>query len=241
MLVMLSHSNLHYGISLEELGARDAFSNFELLKKVKAPPPNKVRQAKIPKGQYLWVVAKAVKSFNVYQFDGVEWIKKLSFPMGYGKNLGNKQRLGDKKTPEGNYWVNNIFPGKRRGPRFGALVFSLNYPNAQDRLKGKTGGGIWIHGPNQSQRLSPTLGCLKVGNKDLLKLLKCEGPLPVVILPKDKLYTHPAGLDLKWLKVELPLWQQRFASTHFNNLKWRKGLYRKAKRFSDKLLLRKKT
>ena len=181
-------------------------------------------------GQWLWVVSKATRSLNVYYFTGKIWEKKKSFPIAYGEKEGNKQRLGDLKTPEGNYWVNNMIPGTARGKRYGALIFSLNFPNAQDKAEGKTGAGIWIHGPEFGEGLEATRGCIKLSNKHLLELLKnCRGPIPVKILGKDRLSMHPANLDIDWVAKEFPLWKSRYERHSFLTLDWRKEIYYKAR------------
>ncbi|MBD3224371.1 MAG: 2-dehydro-3-deoxyphosphooctonate aldolase [Caldithrix sp.] len=62
----------------------------------------------------------------------------------YGRQgLGPKLRQGDGKAPEGFYYVtpNRLNPLSRFH-----LSFNLGYPNSYDRLHGRTGGALMVHG-----------------------------------------------------------------------------------------------
>lgn len=58
--------------------------------------------------------------------------------------MGNKNKEGDLKTPVGLYEVLSkmVPPDTYYGP----YAFVLSYPNLYDRVRKKTGSGIWIHG-----------------------------------------------------------------------------------------------
>ena len=61
----------------------------------------------------------------------------------YSGGLGPKRRQGDRKSPEGFYFVT---PGRMNpGSRF-HLAFNLGYPNAFDRAHGRTGSALMVHG-----------------------------------------------------------------------------------------------
>lgn len=90
-----------------------------------------------------------------------------------GSSLGDKVQEGDKKTPEGIYFVENQVPKSRLTKLHGAAGFELNYPNSIDRIFKRTGSGIWIHGVDSETRLErrfDTLGCVALGNKDVVEL-----------------------------------------------------------------------
>ena len=85
---------------------------------------------------------------------------------------GDKLVRGDEKTPEGLYFVTGfISPGKLKGmygpevsKQYGTGAFPLSYPNLKDRLAGKTGGGIWLHGVSDERSEVVTKGCVAMEN-----------------------------------------------------------------------------
>lgn len=96
-----------------------------------------------------------------------------------------KQVEGDAKTPEGVYFVGNKPPNRSLPDLYGVGALTLNYPNALDKLRGKTGSGIWLHGTPQSEYSRPPLasdGCVVLSNSDMKRLqaLPVKGA-PIVI------------------------------------------------------------
>ena len=66
------------------------------------------------------------------------------FYISLGKNGVDKSREGDQKTPIGVY---NLLPMKDGLPDFyGPGAYPLSYPNEWDRVNGRNGHGIWLHG-----------------------------------------------------------------------------------------------
>src|SRR5581483_4000423 len=71
-------------------------------------------------------------------------------------------------------------------PEFGAGAMELNYPNLLDKMQGKTGRGIYLHGvPFNTYSRPPrdSDGCVTLANDDLVMLMNTV-PLhdtPVVI------------------------------------------------------------
>jgi murein L,D-transpeptidase YafK len=95
------------------------------------------------------------------------------FYISLGKNGIEKQREGDQKTPIGIY---TILALKGNLPDFyGPGAYSLSYPNEWDRLNGRNGHGIWLHGtPSDTYSRAPwaTDGCIVLTNEDLARLSK---------------------------------------------------------------------
>lgn len=92
--------------------------------------------------------------------------KEDSFKVLTGKMNGDKQEEGDKKTPIGIYKLtkklNNL------DPFYGPLAFVTSYPNLYDKIRGKNGSGIWIHGvPDDKSREKYTKGCIALENNDI--------------------------------------------------------------------------
>lgn len=98
-----------------------------------------------------------------------------------GKNAGDKKREGDLKTPIGIY----TFTEKKRtvDPFYGPMAFVTSYPNLYDRIRGKSGDGIWIHGVPFSGTRDPfTRGCIAINNDDLLQLDKNINPSNTLLI-----------------------------------------------------------
>ncbi len=168
-------------------------------------PPEKTAEIKIPNNIPLLVASKKRGEMFLYQFKNKEWKLVKSWPMLYGANEGNKQVEGDKKTPEGNYWITQIYPGPRVGELYGSLIFTLNFPNEKDLAAGKTGDGIWIHGNPFGKPMERTKGCLKLSNADMLDLFPhVNRATPVVVLSNTDSRTHPSEFDLAWVPKDYP-------------------------------------
>jgi len=86
-----------------------------------------------------------------------------------GKNSGDKVREGDQKTPVGIYKiVEKLSKDTNLDPFYGPLAFVTSYPNSYDKLRGKNGSGIWIHGlPTKRTRDKFTRGCIAINNSNI--------------------------------------------------------------------------
>lgn len=84
-----------------------------------------------------------------------------------GQAVGDKEREGDLKTPEGVYFVVQRIGSGLEYLKYGTEAYTLNYPNPVDRLRKKTGYGIWIHGRGEPLTPLQTQGCVAMNNEDL--------------------------------------------------------------------------
>jgi hypothetical protein len=95
------------------------------------------------------------------------------FYISLGKNGIDKSREGDQKTPIGVYTIISL---KQKLPDFyGPGAYPLSYPNEWDRINGRNGHGIWLHGtPSETYARAPwaTDGCIVLTNEDLARLSK---------------------------------------------------------------------
>ncbi len=99
-----------------------------------------------------------------------------------GEKVGDKREEGDLKTPEGVYFIGNRLDAGLDYDLYGGLAFTLNFPNPVDRVKGKTGSGIWIHGRGHKITPRETKGCVALNNEDLTRLEpRLRANLPVLI------------------------------------------------------------
>ncbi len=136
---------------------------------------------------------------------GIHWEKAAAFPMAFGRKSGDKSEAGDMRTPEGRFWIVGLSAGPTKGPAYGPLAFTLNYPRPEDAAEGKSGEGIWIHGVEAGKLPTYTHGCLSLANVDVLTLTEyADIGTPVLILP-DSLSPAPAEqLDWAGLEREYP-------------------------------------
>jgi hypothetical protein len=95
------------------------------------------------------------------------------FYVSVGKQGVDKLSEGDQRTPLGIYYITDRIGARALEDRFGAGALPLNYPNAYDRTRGRTGSGILLHGVPSSTYSRPPLdsdGCVVLANADLLGL-----------------------------------------------------------------------
>lgn len=120
------------------------------------------------------IVEKDKKRLHVVKVsgDGVSVLKSVNVLTGKGS--GDKQVQGDSKTPEGVYRVMGFLSNGRLKDMYGDTAklygygaYPLSYPNTLDRLLGKTGGGIWLHGVEDNRPDPATKGCVAFDNHDV--------------------------------------------------------------------------
>jgi murein L,D-transpeptidase YafK len=113
-----------------------------------------------------------------------------------GQKEGDKEVEGDLKTPEGVYFVVRRIDGGLDFTKYGPCAYTLNYPNPVDRMRGKTGFGIWIHGRGEPLVPLQTEGCVAMNNNDLSVLGKALLPgVPVALTRSFVFGAPPAGED----------------------------------------------
>ena len=109
-----------------------------------------------------------------------------------------KQAEGDQRTPLGVYFVTRALAPKRIAERYGSRALVLNYPNPYDRVEGRTGDGIWLHGVSATDYVRPpwaTDGCIALANPQIEELAKFISPQGTPILVAEHLdWVMPAAL-----------------------------------------------
>ena len=140
------------------------------------------------------------------------------FFISVGKSGINKRIEGDGRTPLGTYYITSVREKKSLPEFYGAGALPINYPNALDTLRGRTGSGIWLHGTPPNQFVRGTLaseGCVVLSNPDMELLLKLVAPrtTPVVVTEQIQWIT-PAALeeDRATFESHLNGWQQARSS-----------------------------
>ena len=113
-----------------------------------------------------------------------------------GRQGIEKIREGDQKTPIGVYFITSAIPGAKLPDLYGWGAFPINYPNEWDRLAGRTGYGIWLHGvPSDTYARAPRVsdGCVALANPDIeaLGARVHPGATPVVIAERIEWVSPP--------------------------------------------------
>ena len=131
------------------------------------------------------------------------------FPCTTGQSIGDKLVEGDLRTPEGVYFVGHRINRKLDWDLYGDLAYSLNYPNPVDRIMGKTGGGIWIHGRGKTFVPRDTRGCVALKVPDMQDMAsQIAYGMPVVIASDLSWAQEPGSGDItaKDLVARLRTW-----------------------------------
>ncbi|EAH8493147.1 murein L,D-transpeptidase [Campylobacter coli] len=131
--------------------------------------------------------------------------------------MGDKQVEGDLKTPVGFYELGRKFnPGD---PYYGPFAFATTYPNLLDKVQGKTGGGIWIHGyPLGGTRLDEfkTRGCIALFNENLEEFAKVVQDKKVFAMTEEKEKVRAKKEDIAALLADLFAWKLAWTDSDIN-------------------------
>ena len=117
---------------------------------------------------YVILVDQHSSRIYVYRNQGGDLQLETDYFITIGLNGYGKEKRGDQKTPIGIYHVTRYIDGKELPDLYGEGAFPINYPNAWDKRKQRTGGGIWLHGtPSYTYNRSPWAsdGCIVVNKQ----------------------------------------------------------------------------
>lgn len=121
------------------------------------------------------LVVADLAAFSLYQISvdqGLPTLMRQHY-IGGGKAGYGKRVEGDNKTPLGLYNIDGQRSDASLPDLYGAGALTLDYPNALDRLQGRTGSGIWLHGVPHNQRNRAPLsseGCVTMSNDHFITL-----------------------------------------------------------------------
>jgi murein L,D-transpeptidase YafK len=125
---------------------------------------------------------------RLYVYENYDGQLKLvtDYYISHGRLGTHKMKAGDQKTPLGVYYITSRVPGVKLPDFYGTGALPINYPNDWDKLNGRSGSGIWLHGTPSDSYSRPPLssdGCVVLTNPDINKLYgEVEvGKTPVVI------------------------------------------------------------
>ena len=133
-------------------------------------------------GKYRIFVSKS--EFKLWLLNGNEIVQE--YPIATGRNPGDKQRVGDNRTPVGNFRIVSIE---------NASTWSHDFHDGKGKIKGAYGPwflrldakgwkGIGIHGTHDpdSRGTNATEGCIRLSNEDIAELREyAYKNMPVII------------------------------------------------------------
>ena len=162
--------------------------------------------------------------------------------LGIGKNIE-----GDQRTPLGVYFLSRKLAASELPTLYGAGFYgkgalTLNYPNQLDVLRGKTGGGIWLHGtPPKEYARAPkaTNGCVAISNPILDRIMKSValGSTPFVIA-ESIMWVKSNSLNQERVEFNkiLANWHKAKQTGNFQNLTtFYQASYLKIQKNTDRL------
>jgi L,D-peptidoglycan transpeptidase YkuD (ErfK/YbiS/YcfS/YnhG family) len=139
--------------------------------------------------KFMIVADKNHRVMYVLKQGARKWGVIKTYPIAVGANEGRKQVEGDKKTPEGLYFIVEKKLKNELNEIYGPLAYILNYPNNKDREEGRSGSGIWIHGTVGKDIAPDTRGCMSLHNFNVVDLSNVIGDgnlIPVFIINESR-------------------------------------------------------
>ncbi len=124
----------------------------------------------LPENENAIIVEK--KSQMLYVYSSQKGAKNPVFQSACstGANPGPKLKAGDKKTPEGIYFLKHEFEDRYLTAVYGKKAFTSDYPNFLDLRLGKQGSAIWLHGTDKHLKPKDSNGCVALENKNIIAL-----------------------------------------------------------------------
>ena len=138
-----------------------------------------------------------------------------TYPCTTGQQPGDKYATGDLRTPEGVYFVGYKITSGLDFKEYGGRAYTLNYPNPVDRLRGKTGHGIWIHSRGRDITPLETRGCVAVSLPHIAELDPLLGTGTAVVMAErvtGALSSAQSPVTARLLKNKMQQWTNAWAS-----------------------------
>lgn len=171
------------------------------------------------------VVDARLSRLYVYGNDNGKLTLLDDYYVSQGRLGVNKFKEGDQKTPLGVYYITSRVAGAKLPDFYGTGALPLNYPNEWDKVNGRGGSGIWLHGTPSNSYSRPPLssdGCVVLTNADL-KSVSQEvqiGTTPVIISEDIKFISKKqADADRLAANKMLEAWRADFESTDEQRLR----------------------
>lgn len=151
-------------------------------------------------------VDKASQRFHLFEKKSPLHLK-YTFECTTGQAVGDKLVMNDLRTPEGVYFVEYKIANGLDFKEYGGIAYTLNYPNPVDKLRGKTGHGIWIHSKGFGIVPRDTRGCVAIGLQEIAEIGPLLAPGTAVLLaekvnPEELPKRDPGTAKLLTQKME---------------------------------------
>ncbi|MFH2093519.1 MAG: L,D-transpeptidase family protein [Pseudomonadota bacterium] len=142
----------------------------------------------LPEKENAIIVEKKSQTLSLYSGQNNALVMEFKMACSTGAAPGLKQKAGDKKTPEGIYFLVDEYEDRYLTPVYGKKAFPTDYPNLLDKRLGKNGSAIWIHGTDKALKPMDSNGCVAMENSDILRLSKLVtlNSTPVIIVEESK-------------------------------------------------------
>ncbi len=142
-----------------------------------------------------------------------------------GQSGIDKLLEGDLRTPVGVYYITSSLDPSRLPDLYGSGALPINYPNALDVQRGKTGSGIWLHGSPSEQFARPpqaSEGCVVLSNPDFESVLaRVETRTTPVVIANELNWVDPSALDQdrRRFQASLEAWRQSKSKGNLDQLR----------------------
>lgn len=147
--------------------------------------PSSILQLRDDQKQILIVDARRSR---LYLYENIAGTPRLvmDFYVSQGKLGVNKLKEGDQRTPVGVYYITSHLTGTKLPDFYGPGALPINYPNEWDKVNGRSGSGIWLHGVSSEIFSRPPMasdGCVVLANSDFLNIAAAVeiGRTPIII------------------------------------------------------------
>ena len=195
------------------------------------PPKDLIPSSLVQMGEgayfskYAFVLDKSTRTLSIWQNKGGAPVLLEAHPADMGRRSGDKQSLGDKRTPEGIYFFRTIYEAEMLNyDEYGSRAYTMDYPNLFDLRSKKTGSGIWLHAvPDEKSLYRGSRGCVVVRNSIIGSLGKYIEPnkTPIIVekqvsyITKDQHKLRQTEL-LNWLQQWRSAWESKELKAYMN-------------------------
>ncbi|MDO8179397.1 MAG: L,D-transpeptidase family protein [Undibacterium sp.] len=185
--------------------------------------PSSILQLRDDQKQVLLVDARRSR---LYLYENTGDMPRLvtDYYISQGKLGINKLKEGDQRTPVGVYYITSRLAGTKLPDFYGPGALPINYPNDWDKINGRSGSGIWLHGVPSETFSRPPLasdGCIVLANPDFLSLAETIdiGKTPVIISENIEFVNRKKWTTDKQVAIKLiEDWRTDLESMNVNRL-----------------------
>ncbi|HOK57111.1 MAG TPA: L,D-transpeptidase family protein [bacterium] len=156
-------------------------------------------------------VSKNEQKLYIVSFDGYTFKEIKEFKCTTGTEKGDKEKKGDKRTPEGTYLLTSKIEPPNLPSKYGIAAFPLNYPNPIDLRLNKDGNGIWFHATPIERPPYNSEGCIVVNDGDMKQIMPyIKTGETFICISQDKLFNKFEYI--KEIKETVERWKNAWES-----------------------------